>query len=417
MFRASCEGKDNRFKGPIVGRIAAMKKYALCCLVSSLIGGMTVVCWYEGLPATQLAAQEFVRPAAQPPLTEPRQTAHGPDVVERLPPDDLTPEERVNIAVYDRVNRGVVNINTKGVRAESFFFLEIPTEGMGSGSVLDKQGHILTNYHVVEGAREIEVSLFNGKSFPAQRIGEDASSDLAVIRIEAPPDMLHPLEIGDSTHLKVGQRAFAVGNPFGLERTLTTGVISSLNRSLPSRNHREMRSIIQIDAAVNPGSSGGPLLDSRGRLIGMTTAIASRTGQNTGVGFAIPAGTISRNLPQLINKGRVVRPDAGIAVVYQTEHGLLIAALAAGGPAERAGLRGPQIKRERKRQGPFVYETQQVDRAAADLIVGVDGTSVSTADEFLSLIESHKPGEEVTLNVVRQGQEIVVRVVLGEAEP
>ena len=287
---------------------------------------------------------------------------------------------------------------------------------MGSGSVLDKQGHILTNYHVVEGAREIEVSLFNGKSFQATHVGEDASSDLAVIRIEAPPEMLHPVEVGDSTRLKVGQRAFAVGNPFGLERTLTTGVVSSLNRSLPSRNRRAMRSIIQIDAAVNPGSSGGPLLDSRGRLIGMTTAIASRTGQNTGVGFAIPASTIARNLPQLIEKGRVVRPDAGIAVVYQTEHGLLIASLAPGGPAERAGLRGPQIKRKRKKQGPFSYETQQVDRAAADLIVGVDGTSVTTADEFLSLVERHKPGEEVTLNVVRQGQEISIRVVLSESE-
>ena len=134
------------------------------------------------------------------------------------------------------------------------------------------------------------------------------------------------------------------------------------------------------------------------------------------MGFAIPASTIARNLPQLIDKGRVVRPEVGIAVVYQTEHGLLIASLAAGGPAERAGLRGPQIKRERKKQGPFVYETKQVDRAAADLIVGVDGTSVSTADDFLGLIESHKPGEEVTLNVVRQGQEIAVRVRLAESE-
>lgn len=394
-----------------------MKRYLWCSLVSALVGGLTTSYLAEDFPTARVGAQESGGPPeGYAPPQAPRQAARGPDVVERLPADELTPEERVNIAVYDRVNRGVVNINTKGVRGETFFFVEIPTEGMGSGSVLDKQGHILTNFHVVEGAREIEVSLFNGKSFQAQRVGEDMSSDLAVIRIEAPPEMLHPVEIGDSTRLKVGQRAFAVGNPFGLERTLTTGVISSLNRSLPSRNRRAMRSIIQIDAAVNPGSSGGPLLDSRGRLVGMTTAIASRTGQNTGVGFAIPASTIARNLPQLIEKGRVVRPDAGIAVVYQTEHGLLIASLAPEGPAERAGLRGPQIKRERKKQGPFSYETQQVDRAAADLIVGVDGTSVTTADEFLSLVESHKPGEEVTLNVVRQGQEISIRVVLSESE-
>ena len=216
-----------------------MRTCVFCSLASAFVGGLAVICLYEGLPAAPFGAQEVIRQPVSGPPAQPYQAARGPDVVERLPADELTPEERVNIAVYDRVNRGVVNINTKGVRGESFFFLEIPTEGMGSGSVLDKQGHILTNYHVVEGAREIEVSLFNGKSFAAQLIGQDASSDLAVVRIEAPPDMLHPVEIGDSTRLKVGQRAFAVGNPFGLERTLTTGVISSLNRSLPSRNHRD----------------------------------------------------------------------------------------------------------------------------------------------------------------------------------
>ncbi len=392
------------------------KKYLFCCLASAFLGGLTAIWFYEGMPAGRLFAQEVTLPRGRAPLAATNEDPFGADSVERLPPDELTPEERVNVAVYDRVNRSVVNINTKGVRGESFFFLEIPTEGMGSGSVLDKQGHILTNYHVVEGAREIEVVLFNGKSFPGQRIGEDPSSDLAVIRVEAPPEMLHPVEIGDSTHLKVGQRVFAIGNPFGLERTLTSGIVSSLNRSLASRNRHPITSMIQIDAAINPGSSGGPLLDSRGRLIGMTTAIASRTGQNTGVGFAIPASTIARNVPQLIERRRVVRPDVGIVRVYQTEHGLLVATLSPGGPAERAGLRGPQIKRERKRQGPFAYDYQQVDRAAADLIIGVDGTSVTTADQFLSLIEGHKPGEEVVLNVVRQGQETSVRVQLAESE-
>jgi S1-C subfamily serine protease len=393
-----------------------MKKYLLCCLASAVMGGLAAVWFYEGVPVGRLGAQEVPLPRSRGAITANGEDPFGTESIERLPPDELTPEERVNVAVYDRVNRSVVNINTKGVRGESFFFLEIPTEGMGSGSVLDKRGHILTNYHVVEGAREIEVVLFNGKSFSGQRIGEDPSSDLAVIRVEAPPEMLHPVEIGDSTHLRVGQRVFAIGNPFGLERTLTSGIVSSLNRSLAARNRHPITSMIQIDAAINPGSSGGPLLDSRGRLIGMTTAIASRTGQNTGVGFAIPASTIARNVPQLVERGRVVRPDVGIVRVYQTEHGLLVATLSPGGPAERAGLRGPQVKRERKRQGPFVYESQQVDRAAADLIIGVDGTSVTTADQFLSLIEGHKPGEEVELNIVRQGQETSVRVQLAESE-
>ncbi|HEY2840840.1 MAG TPA: trypsin-like peptidase domain-containing protein [Pirellulales bacterium] len=330
--------------------------------------------------------------------------------------DELTPDEQVNIAVYENVNRGVVNINTKGDR-EAFFILDIPTEGMGSGSVLDKSGHILTNYHVIEGAKEIEVALFNGKSFPGKVLAHDAVTDLAVLRIEAPPEMLFPIRIGDSTQLKVGQRAFAIGNPFGLERTLTTGVISSLNRSLPSRTRTRLRSLIQIDAAINPGNSGGPLLDSHSRLIGMNVAIASRTGQSTGVGFAIPASTITRLVPQLIEKGRVIRPDAGIVRVYETERGLLVAGLAPKGPAEQAGLRGPQIRVEKRRQGPFVYESQQVDRTAADLIIGVDAERITTADQFLAAIESKAPGDEVTLIIVRSSQEMSLRIRLVESAP
>ncbi len=186
---------------------------------------------------------------------------------------------------------------------------------------------------------------------------------------------------------------------------MTTGIISSLNRSLPSRrNGRSIKSIIQIDAAINPGNSGGPLLDSHSRMIGMNTAIASRTGENVGVGFAIPVNTIARVVPQLIANGRVRRPEVGITRVYQTDQGLLIAALAPGGPAERAGLQGPKIVRQQRRQGPFVYEFQTVDRAAADLIVAVDGKPVHSGDDFLDIIESKQPGDQVTLTVVRRGQ-------------
>ncbi len=167
------------------------------------------------------------------------------------------------------------------------------------------------------------------------------------------PRIAFPVRFGDSTRLKVGQRIFAIGNPFGLERTMTTGVISSLNRTLPVKGSRN-KSFIQIDAAINPGNSGGPLLDSHGRLIGMNTAIASKTGQNTGVGFAMPVSVIARVVPELITKGHVIRPDTGILKVYETERGLLIAVMQPGGPAEQAGLRGPKITKERKRQGPFV---------------------------------------------------------------
>ena len=389
-----------------------MRAYVACCLGSGIMGALVALYWQQGTPVGRLEAQELGRGQ----FAGGTSGGIGATPQERRAADELTQEERVNVAVYENVNRGVVNIDSKGVRTDAFFFLDLPAEGMGSGSVLDKSGHILTNYHVIEGAKVIEVALFNGRTFAAQLVGNDPSSDLAVLKIDAPADMLFPVTIGDSTQLKVGQRVFAIGNPFGLERTLTTGIVSSLNRSLPGRSHVRLRSMIQIDAAINPGNSGGPLLDSRSRLIGMNTAIASKTGQSTGVGFAIPASTITRFVPQLIEKGRVVRPDLGITRVYETEQGLLIAALAPGGPAEAAGLRGPQVRRDRRRQGPFVYESQQLDRAAADLIVAVDGDRITTADQFLSAIESKLPGEQVSITIVRQGQETIVRARLVESQ-
>jgi len=326
--------------------------------------------------------------------------------------DELTAEERVNVAVYEAVNRSVVNINTKSVHADAFLFFDITAEGSGSGSVLDTMGDILTNLHVVAGAQKIDVTFYNGKSYEATIIGTDPLTDIAVIRTNAPAELLEPVTLGSSNRLKVGQRVFAIGNPFGLERTLTTGIISSVSRSLPVRNHRLLKSVIQIDAAINPGNSGGPLLDTRGRLIGMNMAIASRTGQNSGVGFAIPVDTMARVVPQLIQQGHVIRPDAGISAVYQSELGLRLAQLAPKGPAEAAGLRGPRIKR--RRRGPFVYES--IDRAAADIIVAVDGQRVTTADEMLTLIEKHRAGENVLFTVLRDGREIQIPVRLGQSE-
>jgi len=330
--------------------------------------------------------------------------------------DDLTPEERVNVAVYENVNRSVVNISTKVVRGESFFFSESPQEGAGSGSVVDGRGHILTNYHVVDGAREIQVTLYDGKNYEAQLVGKDESNDIAVLKINAPPGSLIPVIFGDSTRLKVGQRVFAIGNPFGLERTLTTGIISSLDRSLPTRNHRIIKSVIQIDAAINPGNSGGPLLDSHGRLIGMNTAIASSTGQSAGVGFAIPIANIARVVPQLIEGGRVIKPDAGITRVLQTEEGLVVATMTPNGPAEKAGLRGFRIVREKKRQGPFSYEKQTIDRNAADTIIAVNNEKITSAGDFLAIIESHRPGEEVAFTIIREGRQMKVPVKLAAAD-
>lgn len=329
---------------------------------------------------------------------------------------DFTPEERVYIAVYERVNRSVVNITTKAVKAELFLFGESPVEGAGSGSVIDKRGHVLTNYHVVEGAQSIRVTLFDGETYDAVLVGHDAMNDLAVLRIDAPVESLYPVPWGDSGRLRVGQRVIAIGNPFGLERTMTLGIVSSLNRTLPARGGRTLKSIIQIDAALNRGNSGGPLLDSKGRLIGVNTAIASSTGENTGVGFAIPVNTVSRVVPQLIENGRVIRPDLGITRVLETERGLIVVTLAEGGPAEKAGLQGFRLVRTQRRRGPFVFEEQKIDRSQADLITTIDGRRVRTADELLSVVETKRPGETVELGIVRANTEGVVAIALGQGE-
>jgi len=323
--------------------------------------------------------------------------------------DELTPEERVNVSVYESVNRSVVNITTEGVRPERFLFLEIPAQGEGSGSVITREGHIVTNHHVVEGARQIQVNLYDGKTYDAKLVGVDPLSDVAVIKIDAPSDSLYPVTFGDSANLRVGQKVFAIGNPFGFERTLSTGIIASLNRTMPARSRiRTIKQIIQIDAAINPGNSGGPLLDSRGRMIGMNWAIASKTGESAGVGFAIPINTIARVVPQLISKGRVIRADSGIAKVYQTDRGLLVATVVPNGPAERAGLRGPRVTQ----RGPLVY----VDRSMADLIIAADNQPVKTADDFLTIVESKEPGQQVVLTVVREGRKLNVPLTLGASE-
>lgn len=390
-----------------------MKKPHVLCLLSGALGALlAIVVTSPGRHAGLVNEAQ-----ARDPLTTSRKSSRGLELeAPDLPEDDLTPEERVACQVYEDVNRSVAHITTKGVKSSGFFLLEVPAEGEGSGSVLDQLGHILTNYHVIEGAREVQVTLYDTQSYAAKLVGQDPSNDVAVLHIDAPAESLHPVTPGDSTRLRVGQRVFAIGNPFGLERTLTTGIVSSLNRTLPSRNGRTIKSIIQIDAAINPGNSGGPLLDSRGRLIGMNTAIASRTGQNTGVGFAIPVNIIMRVVPELIQHGRVVRPEIGIEQVYQTDQGLWIATLTPGGPAERAGLRGPQLIRERRKQGPFSYEFQKVDRSAADLIVAVDGVRTLIADDFLSALEAHRPGEEITVTVVRQGREVDLTVKLAASD-
>lgn len=389
-----------------------MRKCIWLCGSSALLGAIvSLVLMQRG--DTHLMAQGPPRPVPRgefAPAIARVDTAYQDSLAE------LTPEERTNVAVYEQVNRSVVNITTKAVKADVLLFLDAEFEGSGSGSVLDQQGHILTNHHVVLDAKEIKVALFNGESYSATIVGVDAVNDIAVIKVQAPRELLFPVIPGDSRRLHVGQHIYAIGNPFGLERTLTVGIISSLNRSLPSRTGRSMKSIIQIDAALNRGNSGGPLLDSRGRLVGMNTAIASSTGENTGVGFAIPINTILRVVPQLIETGKVVRPDIGITRVYQNDNQLVVATLQPGGPAERAGLKGFRIVKQQKRRGPFVVEEKTIDRNSADTILAVDGEPVKTADDLLSQVETKRPGEVVELTIRRDNREEIVPVTLAAGE-
>jgi S1-C subfamily serine protease len=392
-------------------------KFLAACLVSSALGGLFVVWLIDPASRHQASAQE---PGPQPsgPRLPPFDDRRAPAATEPrrtgellFNSEGLSPEEAIGVAVYDHVNKSVVNVTTKSTNTV-MILVDVSSEGSGSGSVLDKEGHILTNYHVIEDAQKIDVMLFDGNSYEAKPVGADPINDIAVIKVDAPRDALFPIRLGDSAEMKVGMRVFAIGNPFGLERTMTTGIISSLNRTLQVTNNRSIKSIIQIDAAVNPGNSGGPLLNSHGRLIGMNTAIASRNGQSAGVGFAIPSSLIARVVPQLIAHGRVIRPEIGIQMVKVTEKGMLIAKLTPDGPAARAGLRGPQVVK--KRRGPLSWDT--IDFAAADLITAIDGEPIKNADDFLTAIESKQPGDRVDLTVVRGGQEFKVPVILGSGE-
>lgn len=375
------------------------------CLLSALFASLFTA-WLVNGPRESVATAQDRRLRIESPVEKVR-----PSLSRIYDEEGLSPDESIAVAVYEAVNRSVVNITAKSVRTERLILTE-HSEGSGSGAIIDHEGHILTNYHVVKDAKTIAVTLYNGKTYEATTIGADPLNDLAVIKIDQTDDELFPVSFGDSRGLRVGMRVFALGNPFGLERTLTTGIISSLNRSLQIHGNWKIKSIIQIDAAINPGSSGGPLLNSHGRLIGINTAIATTSGQSSGVGFAIPVSLISRVVPQLLKDGRVIRPESGIDKVYQTDKGLLIAAMRPGGPAERAGLKGPKITKSRR--GPFTLNRE--DRSAADLIVGIDEEKIVTADDFLSYIEGKRPGDEVVLTVIREGRKTQVPLTLGTPE-
>lgn len=393
------------------GSIFTMRQVVVCFFAgfAGVVFGLWQTNSQGGFAAANGQAQRLQIPSQGQRIRLPQQQLKF-----RTPPDaytaqGLTPYESAAAYVYESNNRSVINIATR-VGAERVMWRENPTEDAGSGFVIDSEGHILTNYHVIEDADRITVTMFNGDTYEGKAIGIDPLNDIAIVKLDVPRELLFPVVIGDSSELKVGYQVFAIGNPFGLERTMTTGIVSSLNRTLPISRSRSIKSVIQIDAAINPGNSGGPLFDSHGRLIGMNTAIASNTGQSAGIGFAIPSNLISRVIPELIKHGRVIRPDIGILQVLQTEEGLRILRMDPQGAAIEAGLKGPSVVR--RKRGFVVFEVE--DRSTADLIIGINGKKTLEVDEFLSEVESHRPGDTVTVVIVRDGTALNVDVRLKE---
>lgn len=335
------------------------------------------------------------------------------EISEAAGSDGLDAEEQNNISVYHKNIGSVVNITSKAVTFDFFYGL-VPEEGQGSGFIIDKDGHILTNYHVIADARQIEVTLHNRKKYRATIVGTDRSHDLAVVQIKAPD--LTPMVLGDSGNLQVGQKVYAIGNPFGLAGTLTRGIVSSI-RSVQEPDGMTIDEAIQTDASINPGNSGGPLLNLRGDVIGINTMIASNVGQSAGIGFAIPINTAKAVINDLLTLGRVRRPALGVRTIpidpelaeqlgLAADYGLLIVQAVPGGAADNAGLRGGN---ERAFLGNIPITV------GGDLIVAIDGQKVEDQQELAQIMNNHRAGDTVRITIYRGKKKMDVNVTLGEA--
>jgi S1-C subfamily serine protease len=383
---------------------------------------LSIVMILLALPVLACSGQEVLfvsTPTSPPPSTSP------PVVIATATPlmdEDIAEVEAIDallVNLYQRTNLAVVYVEVSadmGLTSEPF--------GSGSGFVIDRDGHIVTNNHVVESADTVKVTFENGTVREAEVVGQDPYSDLAVLQVDAASDLLTPLELGDSDMLKVGQRVVAIGNPFGLEGTMTVGVVSALGRTLPAQVAQDAGvfsnpEIVQTDASINPGNSGGPLLDLRGRVIGVNTAIRSTTGVNAGVGFAVPVNTVKRIIPHLIEEGYYNYPYMGITsdnrftvaelaeeLDLPVKRGVLISEVQPDTAAERAGLRGGD--REVEVMGATIL-------AGGDIIIAIDGYDLQNFDDLISyLVGKTKVGQEVTLTIVRDGKEMDIPVTLGE---
>src|ERR1700722_14985034 len=335
------------------------------------------------------------------------------EITEASPGEGLDSEEQNNISVYRRNIPSVVNVTSRTMTMDFFYGL-VPQEGQGSGFVIDKDGHILTNYHVIESARQVEVTLHNRKKYKATVVGTDQAHDLAVIQIKAPD--LVPAVLGDSRNLQVGQKVYAIGNPFGLAGTMTRGIVSSI-RPVREPSGAMIGDAIQTDAAINPGNSGGPLMNWHGEVIGINTMILSSVGQNAGIGFAIPINTAKAVLNDLMTLGRVRRPALGVRTIPITaelaqeiglpaDYGLLIIQVTPGGSAAQAGLHGGT---ERAYLGNIPI------MLGGDLIVAIDGEKVVDEQDLSQMMNNHRAGDTVKVTIYRNKKRIDLSVSLGEA--
>ncbi|MDX1995321.1 MAG: trypsin-like peptidase domain-containing protein [bacterium] len=390
-------------------------------MIGLLVGGSVVLVVYSRSDAAETPADAAEDVPAQVPPTLPALTATLPPVpVETTSLDsaysEIDARDAVMIALYEQVSPSVVHIIS---RTETFspFYGVTAREGTGSGFVFDTQGHIVTNFHVVQGASQVDVVLADGTSLVGTIIGIDNYYDLAVLRIDVPASMPAPLTLGDSDALRVGQTVVAIGNPFGLERTLTTGLVSALGRRLETETGALIGQAIQTDAAINPGNSGGPLLDTRGRVIGINTAINSPSGGSVGIGFAVPSNVVARVVPVLITNGRYPHPSLGVQVAELgtevtpgntgVERGLLILQTDAGGAAQLAGLQAAQVS---------VGDFGRYVFTGGDIITAINGQPVSRRNDLnLLLDENFRPGDTITVTVARNGQMVEVAVVLGSS--
>jgi S1-C subfamily serine protease len=335
------------------------------------------------------------------------------EITEAAPGETLDSEEQNNIAVYHKNIPSVVNVTSRAMTFDFFYGL-VPQEGQGSGFIIDKDGHILTNYHVIADARQVEVTLHNRKKFKATVVGTDPAHDLAVIQIKAPD--LVPAVLGDSHNLQVGQKVYAIGNPFGLSGTMTRGIVSSI-RPVREPNGAMIDEAIQTDAAINPGNSGGPLMNWHGEVIGINTMILSSVNQNAGIGFAIPINTAKAVLNDLMTLGRVRRPALGVRTIpispeladeigLPVDYGLLIVQVTPGGSADLAGLRGGSDR---------AYLGNIPIMLGGDLIVAIDEQKVQDEEDLAQMMNNHRAGDTVKVTIYRNKKKMDVSVALGEA--